>query len=221
MTKAARIASALALAAACAAPAAAQGVIPDVIASTIANMNQGIPERCLDGFWEPTPEQAARFTAEAEPSLRAYLALATAGADLSPAFTNRRFDRHWTIDGEEPDFAAVRDPWAARIGRLELVGLRLGGMKVRGRGIWRAFAADGTALGVYDALFRRRTHGFEVSSLALVSPGSAKPPPPLTGFCYTPGDTEGFREARATRERERAERRAAREAERAARTAGH
>jgi hypothetical protein len=220
MRRPAMIAAWLVMIAAFGGPAVAQGIIPDVIGATIANMNQGIPERCLDGFWEPTPEQAARFTAEAEPALRAYLALAAAGADLSPAFTDRRYDRRWTLDGAAPDFAAVRDPWAARVARLELVGLRLGGMKVRGRGLWRAFAADGTALGVYDALFRRKTHGFEVSSLDLFSPGAAKPPLALTGFCYTPGDTEGFREARAQREAERAARRAAGDAERAARTAG-
>ena len=218
MNKAIISAPALALAAVWAGPAAAQGIMPDVIASTIANMNQGIPERCLDGFWEPTATQAARFTAEAEPALRAYLALAAADADLSPAFTNRRFDRRWTIDGETPDFAAVRDPWAARVARLELVGLRLGGMKVRGRGLWRAFAADGAELGLYDGLFRRKTRGFEVSALDLYSPGAAKRPAPITGFCYTPGDTEEFRTARAEREAERAARRAAREAERAAGT---
>jgi hypothetical protein len=218
MGKPAIIASAL-LVAAWAAPAAAQGIIPDVIAATIANMNRPMPEACLDGSWEPTPEQAARFTAEAEPALRRYLELAAAGADLSPAFTGRGNDRRWRIDGVEPDFAAVRDPWAARIARLELVGLRLGGAKVRGRGVWRAFAADGAELGTYDGLFRRKTRGFEVSLLDLFSPGSAKQPPALTGFCYTPGDTEAFREARDAREAERAARRAAREAERVARAA--
>lgn len=215
------VAPALALAAALAAPAVAQSsFMADVIAQTVANsMNQGMPEPCLDGRWEPTPEQAARFTAEAEPALRAYLELAATGADLSPAFTNRRSDRSWALDGEEQEFAAVRDPWAARVARLELVGLRLGGMKVRGRGLWRAFAADGTELGIYDGLFRRRTRGFEVSSLDLYSTGAAKQPPALIGFCYTPGDTEEFLEMRAEREAERAARRAAREAERAARRA--
>ncbi len=219
MNKAAFIAPALLAAAALAGPAAAQGIIPAVIGATIANMNQGTPERCLDGSWEPTPRQAARFTAEAEPALRRYLELAAAGADLAPAFTGRRADRRWAIDGETRDFAAVRDPWAARIARLELVGLRLGGMKVRGRGLWRAFAADGAELGLYDGLFRRRSRGFEISSLDLFSAGAAGQPGALTGFCYTPGDTEAFREARAEREAERAARRAAREAERAARTA--
>jgi hypothetical protein len=219
MWKAAFFAPALLAAAALAGPAAAQGIIPSVIGATIANMNQGTPERCLDGFWEPTPRQAARFTAEAEPALRRYLDLAAAGADLSPSFTDRRADRRWAIDGETRDLAAVRDPWAARIARLELVGLRLGGMKVRGRGLWRAFAADGTELGVYDGLFRRKSRGFEVSSLDLFSPGGAKQPPALTGFCYAPGDTEQFREARAEREAERAARRAARAVERATRDA--
>ena len=219
MIRAAIIASALA-SAVMATSAVAQGVMTDAIMTTAANASRGPSERCLDGLGEPTPQQAARFTSEAEPAFRRYLELAAAGMDLSPAFTNRSFDRRWAIDGEEHDFAIVRDPWAAQVARLELIGLRLGGMRVRGRALWRAFAADGTELGIYDGLFRRRTRGFEVSSLDLFSPGFAKPPLALTGFCYTPGDTEAFREARAQREAERAARRAAREAERAARRGG-
>jgi hypothetical protein len=200
------------------APAAAQyPMINDVIAQTISGMNQGTPERCLDGHWEPTEQQAARFTAEAEPALRTYLQLAASGGDLSPAFTNRRFDRKWSLDGQAAtDFATVRDPWASRIARIELVGLRLGGMKVRGRGIWKAYGADGAELGTYDGLFRRKTKGFEVSSLDLYTPGTAKQPPALTGFCYTPGDTEEYFAAKAEREARKAAKRAAREAERAA-----
>jgi hypothetical protein len=218
MNKAAFIAPVLLVAATLAMPARAQGIIPDVIASTIANMNQGMPEWCLDGSREPNAQQAARFTAEAEPSLRAYLALASAGADLSPAFVSGG-ERHLAIDGAAQDVPTGRDPWAARVARLELVGLRLGAMRVRGRGLWRAFAADGTELGTYDGLFRRKSRGFAVSSLDLYSTGAVKQPAALGGFCYTPGDAEAFLEARAQREAERAARRAAREAERAARAA--
>jgi len=221
MNKGFFLAPAVFVAAASATAATAQSTfIPSVIAQTIMNMqNQGVPERCLDGLWEPTPQQAARFTAEAEPSLRAYLALAGLYADPTSSFTDRRSDRYWSLDGVESEIAAIHDPWASRVVRLELVGLRLGGMKVRGRAIFRAFAADGTELGIYDGLFRRRTRGFAVSSLSLYSPGAAKQPAAISGFCYTPGDTEEFREARARNEAERAERRAAREAEREARRA--
>ena len=197
-----------------ASPVHAQGIIPDVIASTIANMNRGVPEHCLDGSWEPTPEQAARFTAQAEPALRAYLALAATGTDLRPAYDGDRHDLRWAIDGQESGLAVARDPWAAHIARLELIGLRLGGMKVRGRGLWRAYAADGTALGIYDGLFRRKSRGFGITRLDLFSADGGKQPAALTGFCYTPGDTEAFREARARREADRAARRAARDAQR-------
>jgi hypothetical protein len=210
------ITAALALAAATSAtPASAQGIIPAVIGQTIANMSAGMPEDCLDGSKEPTVEQAARFTREAEPAMRAYLALAAAGTDVAPSFVGRS-EQHWTLDGNVVQIPAVRDPWASRVTRLELVGLRLGALKVRGRGQWRAFAADGTLLGTYDGLFRRRTHGFKLSSLDLYSAGAARQAPALAGFCYTPGDSEAFLEARARREAERAARRAAREAARAA-----
>jgi hypothetical protein len=209
--------AALAIAAsAFASSAHAQGIIPDVIGATMANMNGGLPEHCLDGSWEPTPEQAARFTAEAEPALRAYLALAATDADLRPAYDGDRHELRWSIDGQESGLAVARDPWAAHIARLELIGLRLGGTRVRGRGLWRAYAADGTALGIYDGLFRRKSRGFGVTSLDLFSPGAVKQPAALTGFCYTPGDTEAFRETRARREADRAARRAARDAQRSA-----
>lgn len=191
----------------------------DVIGQAVANsMNAGIPENCLKLEWEPTAEQAARFTAEAEPALRAYLAIAAKDGDLTPAYTNRKRDRLWAIDGTRTeDFAAIRDPWAARVDRIELVGLRLGGMKVRGRGQWRAYAADGRLIGTYDGLFRRKTKGFEVSSLDLWSPGKEGDAKPLAGFCYTPGDHEEWAEAKAKADADRAERRAKKAAERAAR----
>lgn len=194
-------------------PAAAQyPMINDVIAQTISGMNQGMPERCLDGHWDPTPEQAARFTAEAEPALRTYLQLAASDGDLAPAFTNRKYDRRWSLDGEvAKDFASVRDPWAARVSRVELVGLRLGGAKVRGRAIWKVYAADGVVIGTYDGLFRRKTKGFEVSSLDLFSAGGAKQPPAVTGFCYTPGDTEEYFAAKAERAAKKAAKKAAKE----------
>lgn len=202
-----------------AAPAIAQSsFMAGVIGQTVANSaNQGLPERCLDGHWEPKPEEAARFEVEAEPALRTYLELARAGSDLGPAFTNRKFDRRWSLDGTvAKDFSAVRDPWASQVAKIELVGLRLGGMKVRGRGVWKAYAADGTELGTYDGLFRRKTKGFEVSSLDLYTAGAAKQAPVMTGFCYTPGDTEQYFAAKAERAARKAAKRAAEEADRAA-----
>lgn len=217
MMKVVAFAPALLAAAMTAAPASAQ-VIVDAIGQAMGNMSGGMSESCLDGSDEPTVEQAARFTREAEPAMRAYLALATTGADVSPSFVHRNEIR-WTIDGAALDIRTGRDPWAGRVARLELIGLRLGAFKVRGRGQWRAFAADGTELGVYDGLFRRRSRGFELTWLDLYSAGAARQAPALIPFCYTPGDAEEFREARARREAERAARRAEREAERAARAA--
>jgi hypothetical protein len=215
MKKAIMIAPALLVALAFAGSASAQGVVAAAIGQAIGNMSAGMPEHCLDGTDEPTVREAARFTAEAEPAMRAYLALAAAGGDVAPSFVGRS-ERHWAIDGTVVDVPAVRDPWASRVVRIELVGLRLGALKVRGRGQWRAFAADGTLLGTYDGLFRRRTHGFRASSLDLYSAGAATQAPTLAAFCYTPGDAEAFREDRARHEEERAARRAAREAGRVA-----
>jgi hypothetical protein len=98
------ITAALALALAASAPSAsAQGIIPAVIGQTIANMSAGMPEDCLDGSKEPTVEQAARFSREAEPAMRAYRALAAAGSDVAPSFVGRS-EQHWTLDGNVSPF---------------------------------------------------------------------------------------------------------------------
>lgn len=205
MNKLALIMPTMALSAAWSAPTAAQ-VIIDAIGSTVGNMAMNgsrlrdLPEGCLEGVSEPTPEQVARFAAGAEPALRAYLALAAAGRDVRRAFTRNRVSRLWSLDGAPSDLAGVRDPWASRIARLEVVGLRLGGARVHGRGLWRAFAADGTELGIYDGLFRSKARGFEVSWLELFSKGAPDQPSELNSFCYTPGDIESARELRAVEE---------------------
>jgi hypothetical protein len=201
-----------------AAPALAQSsFMADVIGQAVANsMNQGIPAGCLDGSWTASDKQSARFDERRDAAIQAYLDLAKSGASVLPAFTNRKFDQKWTLDGVDAPLAAVRDPWAARVARLEPAGHKLGNMAVRGRALYTARAADGSALGTYDVLFRRTTKGYEVSSLQLFSPAAAARPIPLTRFCYTPGDSEIFAEATAKAEAEKTARKAAKAARRAA-----
>ncbi|MCW0198562.1 hypothetical protein [Sphingopyxis sp.] len=193
------------------------GFMADVIGQAVARSNRGIPENCLNLTWVPNDKQTARFNAEAEPALRAYLALAAVNADLKPVYTSRKQDRSWSIDGAKiTELMDIRDPWAARVDRIELIGLRLGGYEVRGRGQWRAYAADGSLLGIYDGLFRRKSKGFEISSLDLWTPGEESKAKPLSGFCYTPGDHEEWVEATAKAKAAKAERQAAKAAARAA-----
>lgn len=194
-----------------AAPAAAQyPIINDVIAQTIAGMSSGMPEKCLNGGWTPKPEKVAEKQPGAEPAFRRYLDVAGKGVfDASKVFTNRKFDRRWAFDGTDGDVLAVSDPWAARIASLRQTGYRLSGSGVRSRAIWEAAAADGALLGTYDALLRRTSKGWELSSLDLYSPGGTATPKPLTEFCYDPGDIEAFAEAKAKQAAEREARRAA------------
>jgi hypothetical protein len=192
-------------------PTSAQGLVPAAAGQVIVTLNFGLPEACLDGRWDPNVADTARFMAEAEPALLAYLTRAASrSANVSP-FENGGLDRRWTLDGARLNARTGRDPWAADVARLDLLGLRLGGKKQRGRALWRAFAADGTELGIYDGLFRRRRRDFELIAVDLFSPGAARQPPVLSGFCDMPGDVDAYHEARARHE----ERRAARRAERA------
>jgi hypothetical protein len=210
------VAGALALTLGAATPAAAQAdFTATMIGIVIGNMQSGMPAACLLGRWTPTPEKSAKAEADAEPALRRYLDLISSGSfDVSKAFTNRKADRSWALDGTKGDLAAISDPWAKRIATLRLKGHILGGEGVRSRAIWEAVAADGTVLGTYDAVLRRTSKGRELSSLDLYSQGSpaATSAKPLVDFCYDPGDIEAYKEAVARNEAERAAKRAAKQA---------
>ena len=213
-------AGAMALAAGAATPAGAQAdFTATMIGITIGNMQSGMPAACLLGRWKPTPEKSAKAQADAEPALRRYLDLARGGTiDATTVFTNRKLDRRWALEGTNGDLAAISDPWAGRVATLRLQGHILGGEGVRSRAIWEAVAADGTVLGLYDAVLRRTSKGRELSSLDLYSPGSAAAgtAKPLVDFCYDPGDTEAYKEAVAKNEAERAAKRAAKQQQREA-----
>jgi hypothetical protein len=180
--------------------AAAQSIIPSLIGQTIASSagrgSGGPSESCLALQTPEKPEAVARFGAEAEPALRAYLALAAAGDDPSPAYKGD-LKRRWKLDRrvtrELPD---VRDPWAARVDRLEPVGVLLGRNPKFGHGIWRAYAADGTWLGTYQAELVRKTRGYAIRRLNLWSPGMEDKGQPLQPFCETPGDHEWYLETK-------------------------
>lgn len=152
----------------------------------------GLPAPCLALQWEPTAEQSARFLEEAPVALGAYLARAKTGSDPSIAFAPPPAERRWSYDGKLPatDLSAVRDPWAAQIDKLEPQRLRLGGIKTRGRGLWRVFRADLIFLGTYDAMFEDTPGGFALASLTLWEPGSDVRMEPANAFCHTPGDYE-------------------------------
>jgi len=149
-----------------------------------------LPTPCLALQWEPTPEQSARFVEEAPVAFSAYLTRAETGSDPSIAFAPPPAERSWSYDGKAPttDLSAVRDPWAAHADKLEPQRLRLGGIKTRGRGLWRAFRADGIFLGTYDAMFADTPGGFALASLTLWEPGSEVRMEPPNAFCHTPGD---------------------------------
>jgi len=219
MKSAAWVLSAALLLAAPTGAAAQSSMIADVIGQTIAGMNSGWPESCLSLKDAEKPKAVARFDAEAEPALRAYLALAAAGTDPTPAY-KRTWPERWTLDGAETrELAAVRDPWAARVDRLEPVGVILGRGEVFGHAVWRAFAADGSLLGTYQAEMIRKTKGYAIGRLALWSPGAEGRGKPLTPYCAMPGDHEEYLAAKAEAEAKKAARQAEKDARRKAQAA--
>lgn len=149
-----------------------------------------LPTPCLALQWEPTPEQSARFLEEAPIAFSAYMVRAETGSDISMIFAPPPAERTWSTDGKAPTTAlsTVRDPWAPQVARLEPQRLRLGGIKTRGRGLWRAFRSDLIFLGTYDAMFEDTPGGFALAALTLWEPGSEVRMEPPNAFCHTPGD---------------------------------
>jgi hypothetical protein len=187
---------------------AQSSMMADIIGQTVANMSSGWPSGCLSLEWKEDAAAAARFDGEAEPALATYLALAASKADPTPAY-KRRLPGPWALDGVPTnDIHAISDPWAARMARLERVGVTLGRGKVFGHGVWRAYDADGHLLGTYDAELIRKTKGYAVMRLRLWSPGQEDKIRSLTPYCGEPGDHEAWLEAKAAAEAKKAQRRA-------------
>lgn len=185
-----------------------QAALPDVIGQTVAGAMSGAPAGCLALEWKEKATAVARFAREAEPGLQAYLALATTGTDLGPVY-KRKFTDPWSIDGAATqNLLEIRDPWAAKVARLETVGLMLGRSQVYGRGIWRAYDGDGALLGTYDVEMVRKTKGYAIGRLKLWSPGREDQIAPLTPYCDTPGDHEAYVSAVAEIKAEKAARKA-------------
>ena len=181
----------------------------DMIGQAVGVAGSGMPEDCLSLERPEKPSDVTRFEAEAEPALTAYLALARAGQDPSPAY-KRRMPIAWLIDGTgSSDVRTVRDPWAARVVRLEPVRILLSRSALVGTGIWRAYDANDVLLGTYRAELARKSKGFGVMQLALRSPSSTIPEVPLTPYCYRPGDHEEYLKGKEEAAARKAARRAA------------
>lgn len=173
--------------------ASAQGMIPDIIGQVVASsMNRTAQPECLTLETENKPRHIERFDEGAEIGMANYLALAAQAADLGPAY-RRNWDEPWSLDGDVvEDRDDIRDPWAARVDRLEPVGKELGRFLVHGRAIWQAYDADGVLLGTYDAEMVRRSGDYAIGRLKLYSPGKLSEAEPLTPYCANPGDHRDY-----------------------------
>ena len=205
-----------ALAALCSAGAMAQSsFMADVIGSTIANMNSGVPEKCFDGRWSPSAEDIEKGKARVASGLEHYRELATSGTDVSKAFIGSKSFRRWRLDGQNQDPRAFRDPWIVQAATLEPVAFTVGNWKSTYHAQWKALSADGTVLGIYDAWMNKSDTGSRFIWLDLYSPAASEKAMANTPFCDQPGDVEKWKEAKARRAADKAAKRAANEAARA------
>ena len=135
-----------------------------------------------------------------------YRQVAAAGTDLRKVIGSEGV-RRWQLDGQTQDVRAVRDPFLPRIARLERLFITSGNENAYYRVQWRAYAADGSEIGIYDALMFWKSSRF--MSLDLYTPRPTARPVANTPFCETPGDVELWQKAKAEREAKRAAKRAA------------
>ena len=179
-------------------PTGATAQVSVAIAQTLASKNGPLPDKCYDGRWSPSANDIDRDGRRAEAVMVNYRQLAASGSDVSKIFTRDKSVRDWQLDGESQDIRAVHDPWIGRIARLERVVLRPGNA-TNSRAEWRAYAADGTEIGLYDVWLNMDSS--RINQLNLYSPGAKVRPLPDTPFCVTPGDVEEWKSVRASRQK--------------------
>ena len=187
-------------------PLAAQYAgINDVIAQTIAGMNAPRPNKCYDDRWTPSAESILRGPERVEATMANYRQIASTGTDLRKAVGSEG-TRRWQVDGQIRDARSVADPFLPRVARLERLFVRPGNENAFYRMQWRALAADGSEIGIYDGVMFWRSKKF--MSLDLYTPGAAVRPVPDTPFCQVPGDVEQWQETKQAKDAEKAARKA-------------
>jgi hypothetical protein len=195
------------------APSAAQyPMVNDVIAQTLMGVGSGLPDKCYDGRWTPSAESIAKGPSRVEAVMANYRQAASTGTDLRKVIGSEGV-RRWQLDGQVQDVRAVRDPFLPRVARLELLFVTPSNGGAYYRAQWRAIAADGTEIGIYDAQMFWRSQKF--MSLDLYTPSATDRPLPDTPFCQAAGDVEKWKQAKAEREAEKAAKRAAKDAAKA------
>src|SRR3954453_23798903 len=126
-------------------------------APAVAQYYGGIPtgrillDACYDPNFRHAPSRLPKIIPYAEQAINKYLGLARSSSNLDKMFTGTREHRLMMIDGAQVDPRSARDPWAARVARLEPVGYVQSNEDFNMHAQWRAVAADGTLLGTYDA----------------------------------------------------------------------
>lgn len=172
-----------------------------VSGQVLVHINRGDPEAaCLKEGWSPRPKDIEAGSLRVEKGIQAYLKLAAAG-DTSKWYVGSKKERHWALDGMATTAELAHDPWASRVARLERIAFITSNNRIQYRALWRAFAGDGTELGIYDAYMQAGDGGARLLGLDLFSPASSAKPLTLTPFCMKPGDVEAWN-ARRTREAE-------------------
>jgi len=202
------------LAATPAAAPAQSSMIPDLIAQTImaGRSSQIWSDKCFDGRWQASAEHLAKGPERVEAVMANYRALAAAGTDLRGAIGSEGA-RDWRLDGVSHPVKDVHDPFLARTARLERLFIRSSNGNRYYRVQWRALAADGSEVGIYDGLLWGLSPKF--MTLSLYTPGSKERPPENVPFCQFPKDVAQWQQARADRDAQKAQRAAEAAARRA------
>jgi hypothetical protein len=183
--------------------------MPDVIGQSISPRGLGQSDKCYDPSLPQKPSVIEDRQSYAEKAIRNYVALAAASADVSSGFADKK-RAYWLVDGTPQPLRSGRDPWAARIARLERVGFAVANSQSNSfHAAWRAIAVDGSTLGYYDAYGHRGARGTAwLDVLQLRSPATSSAPPNIRPYCVSAGDIEEWQEAKAKRESERTAKRA-------------
>lgn len=172
-------------------PAQAQYMMhldPNLYMLTVMNMTGG-PNTCMTGL--PLPEKEVDEARVPAPDvMQAYFGAAQGGG-LKSTFFRASKKAQWTHGSTTVPLAQIdaqSDPLAAAGNRLDPQALRFfrAGNFQTAQGQWLVNGADGSVVGLYDAVFQREKKMWKLERLTAYA--AADKVVPAMQYCVTPGD---------------------------------
>lgn len=175
------------------------GVTADVVGQAVADSTRrgGVSERCLRGETRVSERRLEGIRGGVQAAMAAYLGLAGAGSDVSPAFIGSGGKMHW--NGALVEMTAVDDSLARSFVSDQASSgpdaVFEAGNRQSAAAQWIVRDEVGALVGSYLGVFRRERRVWRLVTLEVTEASHAVEP--LQPYCAVPGDVELYSEDQA------------------------